>query len=82
MDSKLSFTNAKSVEMGQADRTISEGNGVEVGGVAATSTIKRDLRRRHINMIAIAGMIVSGVQRLHLTLYIFVLTHGRGRVSS
>lgn len=59
MDSKLSFSNAKSVEMGIADKSMSEGDGVTVGAMAATGTIKRDLRRRHINMIAIAGMIVS-----------------------
>lgn len=59
MDSKLSFSNAKSVEMGIVDKSMSEGDGVTIGAMAVTGTIKRDLRRRHINMIAIAGMIVS-----------------------
>jgi hypothetical protein len=34
---------------------------MEDGVIVATYTVKRDLERRHINMIAIAGMIVSGI---------------------
>lgn len=63
MDSKLSFSNGKSAEMGIVDSTMSEGHG-GIGGM--DMTIKRDLRRRHINMIAIAGMIVSETE--HTTL--------------
>jgi amino acid permease len=79
MDSKLSFSNGKSAEMGIVDRTMSEGPGT-VGGM--DMTIKRDLRRRHINMIAIAGMIVSEAEHIILTPQSTMLTNTRERVSS
>lgn len=56
MEPKDVFTNSKAADMGEIDTSGSEENG-QVLGIGRT--IKRDLRRRHINMIALAGMIVS-----------------------
>lgn len=56
MDSKETYPDTKAADMGVVDTVSSEEAG---DGAGAGRTIKRDLRRRHINMIALAGMIVS-----------------------
>jgi len=79
MDSKLPFSNGKSAEVGIADGSMSEEHGPDD---TANGTIKRDLRRRHINMIAIAGMIVSEIRHALLIYRNYKLTTERELVSS
>jgi amino acid permease len=56
MENKGPYFDGKNAEMGVMDgSTYEEQASISRGD----HSIKRDLRRRHINMIAIAGMIVS-----------------------
>jgi len=53
MEHKSQYYNSKAAEAGVLDPSPEYGDMSGMG-----QTIKRDLRRRHINMIALAGMIV------------------------
>ncbi|KIV93012.1 hypothetical protein PV10_04257 [Exophiala mesophila] len=59
MSSKETYPDTKAADMGVVDTGSSEDAGE--GGGRTGRTIKRDLRRRHINMIALAGMIGTGL---------------------
>jgi hypothetical protein len=45
----------------QLVQTSASNSDIENGAIGTTYEVKRDLGRRHINMIAIAGMIVGGI---------------------
>lgn len=57
----------------QFAQTSASNSDVEHGAIGTTYEVKRDLGRRHINMIAIAGMIVC--QTLQSILVIAILMH-------
>jgi hypothetical protein len=60
--SKASITDSKSpvtITLQQDDRNVDRGEIEALNPPPHSSGVRRDLKRRHINMIAIAGMIVS-----------------------
>jgi hypothetical protein len=52
--------NVPKKDAAQLVQTSASNSDIEDGIVGTTYEVKRDLGRRHINMIAIAGMIVGG----------------------